>query len=87
MEFKPFGKYMVAKQEEITASKGGIELPTAVKMKLAKILDIGHEIENKDLKGARVMFAHCSPIILNEEQFILLTEKDILGVFSSPTAP
>jgi co-chaperonin GroES (HSP10) len=86
MEFKPFGKYMLAEREEIKESEGGIELPTAQKTKIANIISIGSEVENTSLNKAKVLFSHFSPITLNNKEYILLTEKDILGVFS-PTAP
>lgn len=83
MEFKPITKYILAKQEEITESEGGITLPNAIKTKLANILETGPEVDNHDLqKGAKVMFTHHTPITLNGEGYLILTEKDILGVFT-----
>ena len=75
----------MAEQEEISETDGGIKLPTGKKLKEAIIKDIGGDVANEDGIldiGRRVIFGHYSPIILNKKtNFIMLTKKDILGVF------
>jgi co-chaperonin GroES (HSP10) len=82
--FRAYGEYILAEQEEITKTDSGIELPTSKKLKEAIIKDIGSDVANEDEMlsvGRRVLFGHYSPIILNKKDFIILTKKDILGVF------
>ena len=83
MEFKPITSYILAKRVEISKSKGGIDLPNAIKTRLANIIEVGPLVDNEALtKGAQVMFTHHTPIALNEEEYLILTERDILGVFT-----
>ncbi len=85
MTFRAYGEYILAEQEEITESDGGIALAKAKKSKEAVIKGMGDGVENGDGMlgvGRRVVFGHYSPIIVNKKEYIILTKKDILGVFT-----
>ena len=81
MQFKPFGNYILAKRVEITETEGGIHLPTAAKTKIADVVAVGPGVADCALLGSRVLFSHNLPITINKEEYLILTEKDILGTF------
>ncbi|MCD6129876.1 MAG: co-chaperone GroES [Deltaproteobacteria bacterium] len=85
MGFKPLADHLLAKlleSEEKTES--GIIIPDTVKEKpqKAEIIEVGNEVENIK-KNDKVLFAKYSgtEVKMGGEDYIILKEEDILGIF------
>lgn len=90
---QPLGdKVVVAREESLDTTAGGIFLPDSAKDKpsrgtivaigTGKLLDDGSRGELQVKKGDRVLFTSYAPevINLNDEEFLLMSESDILAV-------
>jgi len=90
---QPLGdKIVVSRDESLDATAGGIFLPDSAKDKpsrgtiiavgTGKLLDDGTRGEMQVHKGDRVLFTSYSPetIEINDEEYLLLSETDILAV-------
>jgi chaperonin GroES len=90
---QPLGDKVVVEREE-TAEKtaGGIYIPDAAKDKpsrgtiiavgTGKLLDDGSRGEMQVKKGDRILFTSYAPetIIIDDDEFLLMSESDILAV-------
>ena len=90
---QPLGDKVVVEREE-TAEKtaGGIYIPDAAKDKpsrgtiiavgTGKLLDDGSRGEMQVKKGDRILFTSYAPetIIIDDDEFLLMSETDILAV-------
>ena len=90
---QPLGdKVVVERDESLSKTAGGIVLPDSAKDKPArgtimaigtgKLLDDGTRGEMQVKRGDRVLFTSYAPetITLDDEEFLLMAESDILAV-------
>jgi len=82
MRFKPCGNRVLAEKIEITETESGIQLPVGINIKQATIVEVGPDVENTTIQiGMRVMYGAHSSIMLNNKEFLIIYEKDIIGMF------
>jgi len=90
---QPLGdKVVVARDESLDTTAGGIFLPDSAKDKpsrgtivaigTGKLLDDGSRGELQVNKGDRVLFTSYAPEVINidDEEYLLMSESDILAV-------
>lgn len=94
-KIKPLGNRVLVKRAEAKTSKGGILLPDSAQEKPKEGIVIavgeGHRDEQGKLHplhvkiGDRVLFSQYSgtEVTLNEEDEIILSEDDILGILNT----
>ena len=93
VSLQPLGdKVVVARDESLDTTAGGIFLPDSAKDKpsrgtivavgTGKLLDDGSRGEMQVKKGDRILFTSYAPesIEIDDEEFLLMSESDILAV-------
>jgi co-chaperonin GroES (HSP10) len=82
-KFAPLGNRILAEVVTTRESKGGIQLPDMARggSKEAIIISMGGKTSNNLKIGDKIMFSRSLPITVDEKQYIIVVEDDVVGVF------
>ena len=90
MNIRPLGNRILVKRSKASSSKGGILLPESAqeKPKEGEVVAVGPGKRNEDGEletlnckiGDRVLFGAYAGTEVEEEEFLILAEDDILGI-------